>query len=227
MFIKGELKVKVCGITRPADAEAAMEAGADILGLILCKSKRQITLKTAKKIVDTVAGRIPVALVFQNQPPSAVNEATAALRHDFVQLHGYETPEYIKALDSRAQVLKGIEYAPGGRVDLESLQAFARQVDHILLDVSKGSATITHEERVQTLNALVAAHPLILERAFIAGRIQPLEIESLAKAFSPYGIDLCSSLEERPGIKSLEKLKQLKIAMTRIKETGGPATSQP
>ncbi len=88
-------RVKVCGITDPDQARAAVAAGADAIGLALAPvSKRFVTVHQAQKIASAVAGQICVVGFFVNPEAAAVQQALAELPLDILQFHGTETPRF-------------------------------------------------------------------------------------------------------------------------------------
>ena len=94
--------VKICGITRPEDARAAAEAGADAIGLnFYSRSPRAIDHDCARAIIAALpAGVIKVGL-FVNAPPAEICRTCDALDLDLIQLHGDEPPELLAALGGR------------------------------------------------------------------------------------------------------------------------------
>ena len=102
-------RVKICGITNQADAEAAVEAGADALGFILYeKSKRHIPIEAALRIVDTLPPFITAVAVTVD----AVREFTnlgwrkQLKRFGAAQLHGHESAAHVKAVSKYLPVIK-------------------------------------------------------------------------------------------------------------------------
>ena len=90
-------QVKICGIKDPETAVAAMEAGADLLGLVFVPSRRQVTLQIALDITRTIGkleNKPRIVGVFVNTPVEQVNEIAAASGLDMVQLSGDESPQY-------------------------------------------------------------------------------------------------------------------------------------
>ena len=88
------LKVKICGVTRPADALAAAEAGADYVGLIFARSPRQVSAKVARDVVKALPKGVEAVGVFMNQPLDAVRAAIKESGLRFAQLHGDEDPAF-------------------------------------------------------------------------------------------------------------------------------------
>src|SRR5687768_17465734 len=98
--------IKICGLCRPADAAAAVAAGADYVGVILAPAtRRSQTIDTAKQIFERSTGARRVG-VFVNSDLSVLRQAIRALQLDVVQLHGEETPEDARAAGESAQVWK-------------------------------------------------------------------------------------------------------------------------
>lgn len=101
-------KIKICGITSLEDALAALDAGADFLGLIFAQSSpRRVEESVAKEIVAAASGRAQIVGVFKDQEIEYVSELAMSLKLDYVQCHGKETVEYARRLPTR--VIKVIE----------------------------------------------------------------------------------------------------------------------
>src|SRR5919107_6287918 len=128
-------RVKVCGITRPEDAELAVELGAWALGFILWPgSARHVDPALAAGIARGLRRRVQLAGVFVNQPLDEVARAAGDLGLTHVQLHGDEGPSFCAAVGQRTgcRVIKAIRVR--SRADLRDLERF--RVDLHLLDAS-------------------------------------------------------------------------------------------
>ncbi|HLY75549.1 MAG TPA: phosphoribosylanthranilate isomerase, partial [Planctomycetota bacterium] len=101
------LKIKICGITRPEDAVAATEEGADYVGLIFAKSARRIDVKTAQDILWTLPKGVEAVGVFMNQTLDEVRRILDATGLRTAQLHGDESPRFCKELG--APVIKSFD----------------------------------------------------------------------------------------------------------------------
>jgi len=112
-------KIKICGITNLDDALAALEAGADYLGLIFAQSSpRRVEVDTAKEIIEGVAGRAQIVGVFKDQELDFVSELAVSLKLDYVQCHGKETVDYARRLPTK--VIKVLELEGVNASDLGS-----------------------------------------------------------------------------------------------------------
>ena len=92
------MKIKICGITRPEDAVAAAQEGADYVGLIFAKSARKIDVNTAQEILGELPKGVEAVGVFMNQPIEEVRRVLDATGLKIAQLHGDESPRFCKEL---------------------------------------------------------------------------------------------------------------------------------
>ena len=96
------IQTKICGITRVADAVAALEAGAEAIGLnFYAKSKRFVSVADAKAIAESVQGQIAIVGVFVNASVEQICEVASAVGLSHVQLHGDEQPAILESLSGR------------------------------------------------------------------------------------------------------------------------------
>lgn len=84
--------VKICGITSPEIAEAAVDAGADFLGFVFAKSKREVSVDQAANIIAALPEHVKSVGVFVNKEKQEIEKIARATGLDFVQLHGEESP---------------------------------------------------------------------------------------------------------------------------------------
>ena len=98
------LIVKICGIKTPALLEAAIEAGADMVGFMhVERSPRYVDLEMLQELISTARGRVESCVVLVNPDNSSVMEI-AALSPDWIQLHGPETPHRVEAIRDEAGI---------------------------------------------------------------------------------------------------------------------------
>ncbi|MFP5288817.1 MAG: phosphoribosylanthranilate isomerase, partial [Thermoanaerobaculia bacterium] len=124
------VKVKICGVTDPANALLAVESGADYLGLNFYRpSPRFVDVERAREIADAVGGRVELVGVFVNHSPAEVGEIAGRVGLDFVQFSGDEGPDAVRPFASKA--LKA--FRAGALAGPEDLAAYGG-VWGILLD---------------------------------------------------------------------------------------------
>lgn len=207
------VRIKICGITQPHDAVAAAEAGADAIGLVFAPSPRRVTTAGAKKIVRALPPWISAVGVFVNAEPSAIRRAIDTVGIGEVQLHGEESPEIIAEL-AGVRVIRALRVRD--RRFLEDLRLWHRAgVSAILLDafsrdVRGGSGKRFDWDLVSAIR-LSDAIPADV-RFILAGGLTPDNVAAGIRAVRPWGVDVSSGVETRPGLKSTEKIERFVAA---------------
>jgi phosphoribosylanthranilate isomerase len=201
--------VKFCGITRLEDAEAAVEAGAWALGVILWPgSPRACDPAEAARIARTFKRRVEVAGVFVNAPLDEVARNVDALGLTMVQLHGSEGPSFCSEVARRtgARVIKAARVR--ARADVQALEPF--HTDFHLYDAYKdGRWGGTGETFDWELSRLRQTNiPLIL-----SGGLHPGNVGEAIAAVRPYAVDVASGTEAAPGIKDPERIAAFAAAV--------------
>jgi phosphoribosylanthranilate isomerase len=196
--------VKVCGITRPEDAELAVSLGAWALGLIFHEaSPRAVDPAVAAEIGATFHRRAEVCGVFVNRPLEDVARIADQASLTIVQLHGDEGPVYCAEVARRT----GAKVMKAARVkDLASLQALGafRQLDYHLVDAHHadlfGGTGKTFDWAL--LGNRRSKVPLVL-----SGGLTPGNVADAIRATRPWGVDTASGTEARPGVKDPAKVE--------------------
>ncbi len=204
------LKIKICGITRPEDAIAAAEEGADYVGLIFAKSSRKIDIKIAQDILWALPKGVEAVGVFMNQTLDDVRRILDITGLKIAQLHGDESPRFCKELG--APVIKSFEtYNEGSLEKLKKFDAFA-----FLLDLPKGGGTGTRAQIDPEFATLAKRHGKVL----LAGKLTADSVGAMIHKVRPWGVDVCSAIERQPGIKERSKLRDfIQAAHEAHKET--------
>ncbi len=220
------IKVKVCGITNRNDAQAAITAGADLLGFIFHPgSPRCVTPDKARAILATIAPQnvnILTVGVFVNAHPETVARILDFCGLDTAQLHGEEPAEYLgmdgddsplrgrvyKALRPRsseeAHELAGKYALPTPCRDSDRLPAFLLDAYHPHLHGGTGQVSDWNMAA-----SLAMHHPLLL-----AGGLSPANVSQAVQAVHPWGVDVASGVEAHPGCKDHVALRDF-IAATK------------
>jgi phosphoribosylanthranilate isomerase len=208
------VKIKVCGVTDPANALAAVEMGADYLGLNFYPgSPRYVSVERAREIAGAVGGRVPLVGVFVNAPAATIAETVERAGLDLVQLSGDEGPETVGPLAARTIKAFRTGGMPGGAELAAWSAVWGVLIDapHRALYGGTGDAWDYQ-----------AAAGLANRRLFLAGGIGPDNARRAVEAARPYAIDVCSRVESAPGIKDLELLRRL-FQEVRDGETPNPS----
>jgi indole-3-glycerol phosphate synthase/phosphoribosylanthranilate isomerase len=205
--------VKICGITNVEDARAAIEAGADMLGLNFYRaSPRFIEPKAAAEIVSHVQSQdnathrsVIVIGVFVNESIDETIRIADEAGVNGIQLHGDETIEFCEQIRARSPqrfVIKAVR--PDDRFSVEMLSSYP--ADAIMIDAFNANLRGGTGRTADWEIASDAAKKL--PRVFLAGGLSPENIGQAIEAVQPYGVDACSSLETAPGRKSAKRMRE-------------------
>lgn len=203
------VKIKVCGITTLKDAEKALEFGADLLGFnFFAPSPRFIRPAAARAILEKLPDGTCNAALFVNEPRQRVREilsygelAAGRQAYRCLQFHGEESGDYCRGWD--LQVIKAFRVKE--KQSLHGILAFP--ADFYLLDSWSpgygGSGASFPWEWLEGLNA---------EKLILSGGLSVDNVVEAIRRIHPYGVDVCSGVEARPGIKDHAKLKDFIVA---------------
>ena len=190
--------VKICGITRLEDAEAAVAAGAGAIGFIFWpKSPRFIDPHRARKIAAALPPLVTAVGVFVNQPIAHVNGVASLVRLGAVQLHGDETPEFAAAVTT--PVIKALSI---GAANVRAWPARVRLLLDVHDPVSRGGTG-------RTIDWTAAADLASQREILLAGGLTPDNVAAAVARVRPFGIDVSSGVERAPGIKDHQRLRAL------------------
>ena len=200
--------VKICGLSTPEALDAALDAGADMIGLVrFPKSPRHVGLEEGRALSTRAKGKaLRVALVV-DADDADLEAVVAALDPDLIQLHGAETPERVAAI--RAQFGRPVMKAVGiaETADLDAIERYRAVADRVLLDAKPP----------QRAEALPGGNGLAFDWRLVAG-LDPdkpfmlsggLSPETVAAAIELTGmraVDVSSGVETRPGQTSPDKI---------------------
>ena len=201
-------KVKICGISEVFQAKAAIEAGADLIGVVLASSPRQVTYEKAREIAAAVKKYdIPAVGVFVNMPATEVNTVASSCELDWVQLSGDETWEYCQEIEK--PVIKAIHVSPDW--DEEKLLAHLEDGQQVLGSRSPIYLLDTLVENQyggtgQTFAWEIARQAAVKYPVIIAGGLHPGNIGQVVADLRPWGVDVSSGVENQ-GVKDVTKIK--------------------
>ncbi|MGD0307842.1 MAG: phosphoribosylanthranilate isomerase [Acidobacteriota bacterium] len=194
------VRVKVCGITNHEDAVMALDLGADALGFnFFPPSPRFIDSAAAREIIRRLPPFATTVGVFVNVPdPCAVERTARGAGVQVIQLHGDESAEYCGNLGAWP-LIKAV--GVGLNWDPTLLDNFS--VRTILLDVKDDQRFGGTGQAIDwsLLRCLPAG-----KRFILAGGLSPVNVTEAIRVVRPYGVDVCSGVESRPGKKDPGKL---------------------
>ena len=198
-----DLLIKICGITRLADARYCAGAGADFLGFIQHEeSPRFIAPSEARKIIDWLYGPEAVG-VFVNQSADTINSVADEAGFTWAQLHGTEPPEVCASVNRPVIKAFGVRHDASSDQLRPLMEPYRDVVDYFLLDTHASSVWGGTGESFnwRLVRELGETFPILL-----AGGIGAHNAEEAVRTMRPRGLDLASSVEAAPGVKDLDKL---------------------
>lgn len=194
------VKIKICGITSVTDGLAAVEAGADMIGLMFYeRSPRQVSFATAMEISRALPPFIVKVGVFVDPSEDVVLRAIGDCGVSLLQFHGEETPGFCTQF--------GMMSMKAFRVrDAESLTALpGYQTDAWLLDAFSSDA---YGGTGRKFNWDLATEAKLMGRPiFLAGGLTPENVGEAVRQVQPFGVDVSSGVESAPGKKDPDRMR--------------------
>ena len=196
-------KIKLCGLSRRCDIEAANALMPDYVGFVFAEgSKRRVTPAQAQALKNALSPRILAVGVFVDEAPATVAALLGGGIIDAAQLHGGEDAAYIRAL--RRMTDRPIWQAFRVRTQADVEQAGRSEADCILLDAGAGTGT--------------AFDWGLLDRVerpyFLAGGLDTENVAGAIRLLRPFGVDVSSGIESGGG-KDAEKMAAFVAAVRR------------
>lgn len=220
------IKLKVCGITTVKDARLVAGVGADYIGVIVGVdfSPRCLSVEQAQLICQQ--SNLPVVALFFNWEAEPLQRAIEALYPHAVQLLGKESPSLVRKLKriTTCQLWKTVHLPPLGMGETNITELLDKVnsmvdagIDAILIDTvvgsDEGNPRYGGTGQVSNWDAARRLVEVIPVPTFLAGGINPDNVQQAIELVHPDGIDLCSGVEVAPGQKDPEKLRRLMSAI--------------
>ena len=206
-------RVKICGMTRSDDTVAAVRAGADALGFVFVPaSPRCLSTSDAASLVDGVPAFVSRFGLFQDQDVEQVARILDQVPLNVLQFHGSEPADFCRQF--------GLPYVKAVRMTepgaLESAEQLYSDASALLLD-SHSAGTIGGTGRTFDWSLIIdSSMPLI-----IAGGLGPENVFELVRTHRPWGVDVSSGVESRPGIKDHDLISKFMSEVDRGNRDSG------
>jgi len=197
------VRVKICGITNGADALAAVDAGANLLGFnFYVKSPRYIAESEAAKIRPQLPKKVEAVGIFVNAAPENVAAICKLLKLDAAQLHGDEAPETVVEVSRNVPVWKAFRVEPDFRLKTldEYSEAFAFLFDAAHTGQYGGTGRTTDWD--------VARRAAMDHRIILAGGLNIENVAAAVRIVRPYAVDVASGVESKPGKKDHDRIRE-------------------
>ena len=200
--------VKICGLSTPETLDAALSAGADMVGFVRYpKSPRHVSLNLGHRLALQAKGRAQRVVLLVNPGDEDIAQAVEAINPDLIQLHGSETPQRVAEIRSMVKrpVMKALGVAAPS--DLQALSPYAG-ADHILLDAKPP----------RTANALPGGNGVSFDWGLLngldrkvsfmlSGGLNPDNVAEAIRLTKTQAVDVSSGVESGPGLKDPARIE--------------------
>jgi phosphoribosylanthranilate isomerase len=186
-------RIKICGLTREADVDAAVDAGADAIGLVLyTRSPRALSIERAAALARRLPPFVTPVLLFVNAQPTEVARALEEIPNALLQFHGDETPQQCR--EPRRAYVRAVRMGPQTDL-LDSARRYA-DAQALLLDAHVegygGSGKVFDWSLVL---------PGVACRVVLSGGLNPANVIDGISRVRPWAVDVSSGVESGKGIK--------------------------
>lgn len=200
--------IKICGIKDAPTLNFVIEQGASMVGFVhFAKSPRHVDLEIIGELIKRASGKTSSVVLLVN-PDWGLVKTIAALKPDFLQLHGSESPEFVAQIkdDLGQNVIKALPI--GSAADLGAIPAFVEAGAKILLDAKppKGASRPGGLGEVFDWAILDDLDPTV--EFILAAGLNAQNVALAIKSTNASGIDVSSGVESAPSIKDFAKIKQ-------------------
>lgn len=199
-------RIKICGLTRAADVDAAVAAGADFFGFIhVPKSPRYVPLQALQGLLERIPADRKRVLVVQDAPPQQLDDLAARLTFDYFQFHGSEPAALVNRYPGYKVIhVRQDQWDPKALEPYPDLVMFDTDFGHL-----RGGSGRTFDWQILRSQ----------ERPFlVAGGLNPKNVAQLVQEIRPWGVDVSSGIEKTPGVKDHTALTQF-ISQVRSAES--------
>lgn len=180
-------KVKICGLMELEHVKTAVESGADAIGFVFAKSRRQVTVEQARELATAVPSDVLKIGVFVNEDVEEVKRIAREVPLDVVQLHGDEDPDYVRRLS--IPTIKALSIKT--KADVQ--QASQYEVDYFLFDAPgvefRGGSGHSFDW------SLLAKANISHDKVILAGGLTEHNINEAIHIVQPFMVDVSSGVE--------------------------------
>lgn len=201
--------VKICGLKTPEALDAALEAGADMVGFVFFPpSPRHLGPEQVRVLGARVGGRAKKVALSVNAHDDDLGQFIDALKPDMLQLHGTETPERVSTVRSRfgLPVMKAIPIEQ--RNDLSPIHLYANVADWILFDARAPREATRPGGLGKTFDWHLLENLTLNVPFMLSGGLDASNVAEAIRVTRPQAVDVSSGVERAPGEKDSDKIRE-------------------
>lgn len=200
-------KVKICGLKTPEALEAALQAGADLVGFVhFPGSPRHLSLEAAPGLIAGVKGRARMVALSVDADDDLLARIVAAFSPDMLQLHGAESPARVAAVRARfgLPVIKALPVATPA--DLARVAEYAAVADMLLFDARPDPGALLPGGNGRPFDWHLLAALDVSRPVMLSGGLTPENVAEALRVARVDGVDVSSGVEDAPGVKSAGRI---------------------
>jgi len=208
--------VKICGLSTPETLEAALDAGANMVGFVFFpKSPRHLDWAKARALGRQARGRAEIVALSVDADDDAVRRIADALDPDLYQLHGRETPTRVARIGELAvrPTMKAIGVA--AREDFAAASAYESAADWLLIDAKPPQDAALPGGNGRPFDWSLARDFRPARPWLLSGGLEPETVEAAIEASGARGVDVSSGVEHAPGLKDPARIRAFVAAARR------------
>jgi phosphoribosylanthranilate isomerase len=208
--------VKICGLSTPATLDAALEAGADMVGFVFFpKSPRHIDWARARALGQRARGRAKIVALSVDADDETLERIVEALEPDLMQLHGVETPARVKRIGElcACPTMKAIGVAARG--DFVQAQAYEGVADWLLIDAKPPKDAALPGGNGRPFDWRLARDFHVSRPWLLSGGLDPDNVAEAIALSHARGVDVSSGVESAPGVKDEARIRAFVAAARR------------
>jgi phosphoribosylanthranilate isomerase len=196
------VSAKICGVTTPEAARAALAGGAAYLGFMFFeKSPRNIAVEAAARLAEPVRGKAKVVAVAVDPSDAEVDRIAQGLRPDFIQLHGRETPSRVREVAQRsgAGVIKVVPVSEVS--DLDAAGDYELVAEHLMFEGKPPKDATRPGGLGATFDWTLLSGRRFRRPWLLAGGLDPWNLADAVRQSGAPIVDVSSGVERGPGLK--------------------------
>ena len=208
--------VKICGLSTPATLDAAIEAGADMVGFVFFpKSPRHIDWATARALGRQARGRAKIAALSVDADDETLKRIVETLAPDLMQLHGNETPARVKQISEfcARPTMKAIGVA--ARADLALAEPYENVANFMLVDAKPPKDAALPGGNGRPFDWRLAREFRFPGPWLLSGGLDPGNVAEAIALSHARGVDVSSGVESAPGVKDEARIRAFVAAARR------------
>ncbi|MHA1559054.1 MAG: phosphoribosylanthranilate isomerase [Alphaproteobacteria bacterium] len=214
--------IKICGLSSRSTVEAAIGAGADMIGLVFhTTSPRFVSIGRARELSQIARDRIEIVALVVDADDAALDEIVTEVHPDWLQLHGTETPERVAAISRRFRKPLIKAHPVQEATDIASAAAYGSVAEMILFDAKAPTGATRPGGHGRPFDWTILQRAAVDRPFMLSGGLNARNVADAIQTARPAAVDVSSGVETAPGRKSDELIGAF-VAAARL-AAGAPA----